>query len=145
MFNVGKCAFSCRTVRAAYLHLSGKWFWELRVKTLNNMLFVYGRINMTTNTLFLPLENDVVYSTHLWNLPVTALINRASWKSPCASLRPSLQEDWQFPSPFPQDPGEKPTLEGTLGPSQQSAPICQACESHLGSGSSSPSQATSAS
>lgn len=32
------------------------------------MLFVYGRINMTTNPLFLPLENEVVYSTHLWNL-----------------------------------------------------------------------------
>lgn len=33
------------------------------------MLFGYGGINMTTNSLFLPLENDVVYLTHLWNLP----------------------------------------------------------------------------
>lgn len=32
------------------------------------MFFVYGSKNVAINSLFLPLENDVVYFTHLWNL-----------------------------------------------------------------------------
>lgn len=80
------------------------------------MLFVYGSINMAIDSLFLPLENDVGYFTHLWNLTCDCFDQQSMLEEPLCQFQAWPSRGLEVSISFPSEASGEAHIGGALRP-----------------------------